>query len=317
MRFLKYLVVVCLMLLTASFSRASDAGGHEEKPLEWKQDSYAHLRKMLGLTRFQNKTSLLDDRLVSAIDDTLVAVLTEKCRDNIPVRNDHPVFLELRNRQPRRVSGEIDNMTLIRTGRAAGLNAVAAGAIMNIRHFQEEMGYWWFKKMISFFEVHVHCSVYDTETGAKLLDMTISEKTDLPEDLYRQMESGDYVGVFPEIQRITVSLAAEIGKEICKKMKDEPFKAFIKEVDGRQVVVSSGSNAGIRPGDLLAIHDSGRVITGKDEHQFFIVGLKTGVLRIDAVADDSAEGSIVQGETAGKDVCLKPIVEPSWFSNFF
>ncbi|RJP82736.1 MAG: hypothetical protein C4522_02495 [Desulfobacteraceae bacterium] len=316
MRFLKYFVVVCLML-AASFSRASDDGGHPEKPSEWKQDSYQHLRKMVGLTRFQNKSSLLDDRLVSAIDDTLAAVLTEKCPENIPVRNDHPIFLELRNRQPRRVSGEIDNMTLIRTGRAAGLNAVVAGEIMDIRHFQEEMGYWWFKNMISFFEVHLHCSVYDTETGAKLLDMTVSEKTDLPEELYRQVESGDYAGAFPEIQRISVSLAEKIGEEICTKMEEELFKSFVTEIDGRQVVVTSGSNAGIRPGDLLAIHDSGRVIIGKDEHQFFIAGLKTGVLRIDTVADDSAEGSIVQGEMAGKDVCLKPIVEPSWFSNFF
>jgi len=159
--------------------------------------------------------------------------------------------------------------------------------------------------------------LYDTETGAKILDMTLSEKIDLPEALYRKMKAKGYIAMFPEIQELIISLSTEMGEEICNSMEPEPFKTFIKTIDGQQVVISSGSNAGIKSGDLFTIHDSGRLVTGKEEHQYFIAGPGTGILRINAVQNDSASGSIMQGSITGKDACLKPIVEPSFFSKLF
>ncbi|MBA4367530.1 MAG: hypothetical protein C0403_07815, partial [Desulfobacterium sp.] len=278
MRFTNCIVIGCLAGLLVSFSWASDIVTDQKKPVEFQQSSYAHLKKRVGLTRFQNKSTFLDDRLVSVTDDTLAGVLTERGKGVVPVQNADPVFSGLRDRQPRRVSGVIDNMTLIKVGRASGLNAVATGTITGIRDFQEERGYWWFKEMMFFIEVHMHCSVYDTETGAKILDMTLSEKIDLPEAFYRKMKAKGYTASFAEIQEIIISLSRQMGEEICTRMEQELFKTFIKTIDGQQVVISSGSNAGIKTGDLFTIHDSGRVVTGKEEHQFFIAGPGTGIL---------------------------------------
>jgi hypothetical protein len=314
MRFYKCIIIGCLVGVLVSFSWASDIVTDPKKPVEFQQSSYGHLQKRVGLTRFQNWSSLPDDRLVSITDDTLAIVLTERGKGFVPVQNADPVFAEVRDRQPRRVSGVIDNMALIEVGRTAGLNAVVTGMITGIRDFQEERGYWWFKEVMYFIEVHMHCSVYDTETGAKILDMTLSEKIDLPEAQYRQMKAKGYTASFAEIQEMIISLSRQIGEEICTSMEPERFKTFIKNIDGQQVVISSGSNAGIKSGDLFTIHDSGRVVTGKEEHQFFIAGPGTGILRINAVQDNSASGSIVQGNITGKDDCLKPIVEPSFFS---
>ncbi len=317
MRFTNCIVIGWLVGVLVSFSWASDIVTDQKKPVQFQQSSYEHLQKRVGLTRFQNRSSFLDDRLVSLIDETLASVLTESGKGVVPVQDADPVFAEVRDHQPRRVSGVIDNMTLSKVGRASGLNSVATGTITGIRDFQEERGYWWFKDRMFFIEVHMHCSLYDTETGAKILDMTLSEKIDLPEALYRRMKAKGYTASFAEIQEMIISLSRQMGEEICTSMEQELFKTFIKTIDGRQVVISSGSNAGIQSGDLFTIHDSGRLVDGKEEHQFFIAGPGTGILRINAVQGDSASGSIVQGNITGKDACLKPIVEPSFFSKLF
>jgi hypothetical protein len=317
MRFTNCIVIGCLVGVLVSFTWAADVVSDQKKPVEFQQSSYEHLQKRVGLTRFQNRSYLQDDRLVSIIDDTLAGVLTERGKEIVPVQNADPIFAELRARQPRRVSGVIDNMTLSKVGRASGLNAVATGTITGIRDFQEERGYWWFKERMFFIEVHMHCSLYDMETGAKILDMTLSEKIDLPEPLYRRMQAKGYTASFAEIQEMIISLSRQMGEEICTRMEQELFKTFIKAIDGRQVVISSGSNAAIKSGDLFTIHDSGRLVEGKEEHQFFIAGPETGILRINAVQNDSAIGDIVQGSITGKDACLKPIVEPSFFSKLF
>ncbi len=317
MRFTNCIVIGCLVGVLVSFTWAAEIVTDQKKPVEFQQSSYGHLQKRVGLTRFQNRSYLQDDRLVSITDDTLAGVLTERGKGIVPVQNADPVFAEVRDRQPRRVSGVIDNMTLITVGRNAGLNAVVTGTITGIRDFQEERGYWWFKERMFFIEVHMYCSAYDTETGAKILDMTLSEKIDLPEALYRKMKAIGYTASFTEIQDIIVSLSDQMGEEICNSLEQEMFKTFIKTIDGRQVVITSGSNAAIKSGDLFTIHDSGRLVEGKEEHQFFIAGPGTGILRINAVQDDSASGSIVQGNVIGKDACLKPIVEPSFFRELF
>jgi hypothetical protein len=318
MRFLSRMMVWCLMGVFTTFSWASDSVPEQAAKLQsFQQSSYAHLQKQIGLTLFQNKSSLQDDRLVTIADDALVGAMAKMCAGIVPVQDGNPVFLEIRNHQPRHISGKIDNMTLAQKGREAGLTAVVSGTITEIREFQEELGYLWFKEMMYFVEVHMHYSMYDTETGAKLLDKFVSEKRDLPEDIYRQLQSKDYESSFSEIQGIIISLSSILSEEICEKMEKELFKTFVKSTDGKKVVLTSGSNAGLKSGDLFQIHDSGQMITGKEEHQFFIVGPKTGILRIDTVKDDSASASIVQGDIKGKNACLKPIVEESFFSKLF
>ena len=317
MNLLRYLVIACLMLIIATNTWASDSVESSSDEPEWGQDSYAHLKKRVGLTRFQNKSVLLDDRLSTAIDETLADRLPEEDEAIVPVRDATSAFAALRERQPRHLSGAIDNMTLIQVGRDAGMNAVVAGSIMKVGHFQQEMGYWWFRDMIYFIEVQLHCSVYDTETGAKMLDVTVQEKADLPEALYRQIESGDFAGAFPDIENLVAVVATQLAREIDDQVEENPFKMFVKELDARHVTVSSGAKAGLRPGDLFAIHDSGREITGKEGHRFFIVGGPTGILRIDTVREEAAEGTIVQGKITGRNDCLKPIVKPSFFERLF
>lgn len=314
MKLLRHMVVIgCLVL--AVVASAWSAGKDETRPEEpeWKQDSYAHLKKRVGLTRFQNKSVLLDDRLATAIDEILADQLPKTDAAIVPIQEATPAFAALRERQPRHLSGMIDNMTLTQVGRDAGMNAVVAGTIMEVRHFKKEMGYWWFRDVVYFIEIQLHCSVYGTETGAKVLDITVQDKVDLPEELYLQIESGDFAGAFPDIENLVVVMATLLAQEVGDKVEEEPFKMFIKEMDGSHVTVSSGTNAGLRPGDLFAVHDSGHGITGKEEHRFFIVGKQTGILRIDTVRDDAAEGMIVQGRITGRNDCLKPIVEPSFF----
>jgi hypothetical protein len=266
-------------------------------------------QKRVGLTFFKNSTACQDDRLVTITDKTITDYLQESCSDVFLVKDENQAFSELRNRQPRHVSGIIDNLTLAMQGRKLGLNAIITGEISEIKGVQEELGYLWLKQMVFFVHVHVLIEVYDTETGAKLLDKYVSEEGEISEDAYYKINSKDFTPAFPVIENLLVSLSGKLADEACELLEDEPFKTYVKSTDGKRITVTAGRNAGIAKGSLFNIHDASRIISGKDGHEFIISGPVTGKLQIDTVYEDSAEGLIVEGENKGMDSCLKLLEE--------
>jgi hypothetical protein len=211
----------------------------------------------------------------------------------------------MRAKQPRRVSGNIDSLTLAMQGRGSGLNAIITGEISEIKVVQEELGYLWFKEMVFFVHVHVMISVYDTETAAKLLEKYFSEEGEISKDAYYQMESRDITKALPVIENLLVSLSRQMADEACEKIEEEPFKTYLKSGGRERITVHAGKNVGIATGNLFTIHDAGRTISGNGGHTYIVCGPETGKLRIDKVYEDSAEGTIIEGDGKGTDLCLK------------
>jgi hypothetical protein len=263
----------------------------------------------VGLTFFKNSTAFHDDRLLTITDKTITDYLQGSCSDVVPVTNENQAFSDLRNKQPRHVSGIIDNLTLAMQGRKLGLNAIITGEVSEIKGVQEELGYLWLKEMVFFVHVHVLIEVYDTETGAKLLDKYVSEEGEISEDAYYKINSKDFTPALPVIENLLVSLSAKLADEACELLEDESFKTYVKSTDGKRITITAGKNAGIAKGSLFNIHDASRIISGKDGHEFIISGPVTGKLQIDTVYEDSAEGLIVEGENKGMDSCLKLLEE--------
>jgi len=289
-----------------AFGSVSDSFAEELAETAYPAEiTYGSLQKRVGVTFFKNSTACKDERLVTITDKTITDYLHESCSDVVPVTDETQTFSSLRNEQPRHVSGIIDNLTLARQGRKLGLNAIITGEISEINGAQEELGYLWLKGMVFFVHVHVLIDVYDTETGAKLLDKYVSEEEEISEDAYYKINSKDFTPALPIIENLLVSLSGKLADEACELLEDEPFKTYVKSTDGKRITITAGRNAGITKGSLFNIYDSSRIISGKDGHEFIIPGPETGKLRIDTVYEDSAEGLIVEGENKGMDSCLK------------
>jgi len=293
-----------LILLVVMAGSASGAFAEEQTEIP-----LGPIRKRIGVALFVNRTPFQDSRFVTLADKTITDFLRESCSDAVPVTDENPDFSEMRNKQPRRISGNIDNMTLAVQGRKSGLNAILTGEITGIKAVQEEHGYLWFKDMVFYIHVHMQISVYDTETGAKLLEEYLSGEEEIPENAYYKAESGDITPALSIIENMIVSLSRELADKACDSIEDEPFKTYVKSADGQRITLSAGRNAGIRKGSLFSIHDSGRIMPGKEGYKYMVPGLETGRLRVDTVHENSAEGSIAQGEIKGNDPCLKLLEE--------
>jgi len=300
-------VISFLVLAIICMAFGSVAGSFAEDPADTDfqaEITFRSLQKRVGVTLFKNSTPFQDNRLVAITDKTITETLQESCSDVVPVADEIQTFSDLRKKQPRRVSGSIDNLTLAMQGRKLGLNGIITGEISEIKGVQEELGFLWLKEMVFFVHVHVLISIYDTETGAKLLEKYVSEEGEISEEAYYKINSKDYISALPVIEKLLVSLSGQLADEACEVIEDEPFKAYVNSEDGKRLTIRSGKNDGLAKGNLFNIHDSSRIISGKDGHQFIISGPETGKLRIDNVYEDSAEGLIVEGENKGMDSCL-------------
>ena len=87
-----------------------------------------------------------------------------------------------------------------------------------------------------------------------------------------------------------------ISEKICDKISDQPWKGFIISISGTKVVISSGRDTGIIPGDILEVYASANTIVGLNGRKFFLPGLKSGEIKITAIYPRRSEAIIISGD---------------------
>jgi len=89
---------------------------------------------------------------------------------------------------------------------------------------------------------------------------------------------------------------ADIGSEICYTVKDQPWTGFITKVEEDRYTISSGSEIGLKQGDILEVFDSSRIIEGIGGQRFFTPGLQIGEIEIVEISQDQSKASLVSGK---------------------
>jgi len=238
-------------------------------------NGYDGLKTVVGITNFENSTFYKDvDEAAVAIDNHLMEELQKNCPDIIFQRFEKPA--------------ETDNQKIAFAGRSAGVNAVVTCKLTDIRGVEEELGFWFFEKVVYFAEVHALIEI----------DSLVSKTAS---------------GKLPDIQNPLKSIAESIGEEVCGIVEDEPFKAYLSSVEGNTVMVTSGSNAGLAKGMKSKMYGNQESVAGKAGTEFYFKGSEVGEIEIITVAPGSAEGRIISGRIATTDICLKEKEKDSWF----
>lgn len=263
------------------------------------------LIKRVGIAFFENKTAFAGKGLEESFVKDLTVTIKSSCRDALLVMPGDPGYPDYLVKLPRQTSGWIDNFELAKTGRQLGFNAIVAGAIIDIGKNKEEKGFWWFKDIHHFIQVQIMVEVYDTQTGAKLLDESYLheievEETDLEStNLANEIRSDIINEAFKDI-------AADMGEQICDAIVMQPWKGYVTSINEEKVVISSGKKVGITPGDIFEVYDSNGVFQGAEDQKFFIPGLKIGEIKITAVYPDSAEAVCSSGQNIQPGSSISP-----------
>jgi hypothetical protein len=271
------------------------------------------LKKRVAIAFFENKTAFAGKGLEENFLKDLVESIKTSCQDILVLVPDDPEYPDDLANLPREASGSIDNLDLAKTGREVGLNAVVSGAIIEITNHKETRGILWFKDIHNFVQVQVMTEVYDTQTGAKLLDRSYTRKIE-DEDIDILYGDGSYYDLTDQTGKISIhiindalkSIAADMGEQICETVVLQPWKGYITSTFEEKVLISSGEKVGIAPGDIFDVYDCNGVFKGAEKHRFFIPGLKTGEIKITAVYQDHAEGVLSSGQNIQAGCSISP-----------
>lgn len=262
--------------------------------------------KKAGIAVFENRTTFTKGDFEDNFQIHLVNTLKEECPEMLLLLPDDPEYPEDLIELPKMPSGQMDNLTLAKTGRQLGLNAIITGSFIDIRTDETERGFWWFKELELFTQVQIGVEVYDVETGAKLLDESFIREIEMgstEDEMARPGREADPALVNEAI----IQIATEMGNRICEAVEEQAWSGYIISSDGNKIVLSSGEKAGLKSGDILEVHESENIINGAQDQRFFVPGLKTGEIRITDVYPERSEAVSVSGNEikAGSSVRSK------------
>jgi len=92
-----------------------------------------------------------------------------------------------------------------------------------------------------------------------------------------------------------VDIATEMGEKVCDAVADLAWTGYISSINGGKIVISSGSNIGVRLGNIFEVRAFGKIIKGINGHQFVMTGKKSGKIQIVSVYPDWSEAVLLSG----------------------
>ena len=300
------LILLALVPFTAGCSFFSSIDKSAKRIVRDVRSPGGNLKKKVGVAFFENKTSLLNQGEEQHYLNYLVENIKKSCSEIILVKPGDPEYPDFLVKIPKHESGWVDTLALAEAGRQAGFNAIVTGALTDITKTQKERGFWWFKNIHHFMEVHVTVDVYDTFTGAKLLDESFVQEMEVDETDFEDTNiSNDFMPSI--INEALHNIADQMGEQVCYELILQPWKGFITSVAEDKVTLSSGKRVGINSGDILEVYDSSEIFSGSQGQRFFVPGLKTGEIKITSVFIDIAEAIPISGSNiqTGSSVSLK------------
>ena len=192
-------------------------------------------------------------------------------------------------------TGITDNYSLAILGRQLGLNAIVTGSLEDIRIVDETRGVWLTKDTHHIVFVFIRVEICDTRTATKLLDNTFERQIEIEDLEYQLIRESDKINL-PELNITLNKLLTDVGDSICDTIKDQPWTGYITKLDGEKFILPSGSEIGLKLGDILEVYDSSRIIEGIGGQRFFTPGLKIGEIEVVEISANNAAAKLVEGD---------------------
>jgi hypothetical protein len=254
------------------------------------------LKKKVGMIHIESDHGVRGDGISRLLEDQVAVYLSTKCNDILLVsaKDAHaPGFLS----KPwmKDDSDDLDNRLMAETGRENGFNALVVAKIADVIVEEKRSGFIWFKDRRETARIRIQVDVYGTRTGAKILFESVVRDIEIEPGEKQLIEEG----YFSKVERSTETvsdMAKTAGKKICKSMAEEPWKGFIVAVEDKKAVISSGSDVGIKVGDLFEVKDVQGVVEGPGGIRYQIPGTMIDEIEITAVSPGRSMGVSVSGK---------------------
>lgn len=253
-----------------------------------------NLRKTIAIAPFRNQTFYKRVDIDSVFQTRLIDILESACPKLLifkPESKQYPPFME---DLPRLTGGRIDNLKLASNARQYGLDGVVTGTVVDIGVYEDKRGFVWMRDTHYFVQIQILVELFDTETGAKLLDEHFIREVEVDETDYLLVKQGKQAPV-AEIPQTLERIATELGEKICDALSSQRWKSYIVSKNGDRVVIASGERAGLKPGTVLEVYGSTEIVKGTGEERFFLPGKKQAEVEIVQADSDRSEAVLKKG----------------------
>ena len=253
------------------------------------------LLRKVGIINFENNSLRETTEFQNIFHKGLPDYMNQNCEGILvddPATGD---LLALVKEPPKLKSGHLDNYSLALIGRQIGLMAIVTGSLEDIRVIDELQGILWTKDTHHFVEVNIRVEVNDVRTATKLLDNTFVREIEIEDLDYEMIRQSDRIQL-PALNETLSKLLADIGSEICHTVKDQPWTGFITKAEQDRFTISSGSEIGLKVGDVLEVYDSSRIIQGVGGQRFFTPGLQIGEIEIVNITQNTSDARLISGK---------------------
>jgi len=312
-----YFILVSFFLILMSCT------GSKKNILLDSKDIQRKLYKQAGIAIFKNKTVYNKNNYLDTLYKTIASTVQKISENQIMTfRSDTTEPIIIKN-IPRLISGyTIDNQALTKKGRELGLNAIITGELYSIELIEEKRGIIGFRKFKPFINIKSTLSVYDCETGAKLLFEYIDEKILLDDKYFLENNIKD--DILTKIKEndsnkslIDISLYEDLINSIFKKIGNkygelsgqainiQPWKAFIVDKKEPFYIISAGERSNIKKGDIFEVYGKYKIINGIGGQSYIIPGPGIGKIKIHELTYNSAKGVPLIGHNFDISCCIQ------------
>ena len=260
--------------------------------IRWGANKYP---KKVAITPFRNVDEQLSPQIAEMARKQMREVLAKECSKAILIKPDDPNFPELLHQIPRKPSGMVDNLLLAQLSRPLGLNAIVTGNLVAIRREQKDKGWMWFRRTRHYVRAQIRTEVWDTETGAKVLDQGYGKPIKLDEIEYeegRPLDANAEEKVAEAVLRATTGIA----EHICDAIYELPWSSYVIGIENDQVLIASGETVGIKAGDVFNLFENEEIITGAAGQHFYKPGKNCGQIEVVNVYPEYAEAAIIKND---------------------
>lgn len=262
------------------------------------------LKKQIGIVPFINRSFFSKQHFEEILQKEVVGKVSSGCSGVRLILSDHLDSPQLLTDLLQATAGNADNIVLAETGRKLGANAFLFGSLAHISPKMEKEGILWFKDTVYYVQIGIRGELYDTETGSKLLDESVVREIEIDEVDADLLKKGEEIQI-PELFDTILEMGDELADMACDAIQDTPWVAYIADISGDKVILSSGQNAGIESGQRFKVYRRGKMIEGKSGERFYLPGSETGEIRIVSVDPDRAEAIAESGDVLLKGASVR------------
>lgn len=187
--------------------------------------------------------------------------------------------------------------------RTDGFQGIVAAALLDEHLVTEKTGLFWWRKDRYFVKFEVVLDLYDTHSGAKLVDEVAEISLKISKEDYDALQSGTVLHI-SDLDESLVDLASEFGEAAAEALRKHPWQTSIISTDAERIVLAAGRSSGVQVGDRLSIYNGNKRIVGEGG-KYVLPGMKIAEVDIKQVDEHRSIAVVLQnGSVHAGDIAM-------------